>query len=231
MRQIFSLLLVFTGSMFSCTTGTHGVQQTLIVSPKNEFWLSRGKLTSDRIKEKFGSFGVEVVLQDEQSGIRLSNLYSDDNNKKITRTLALVTFDLAMDPRLKKAHLAILKGGSIGSTLMQHGFKVQKDIIYKGEVDRLPARVRVMMKTDQEKAAALMYHLIAKIGNSAIFYCTITEIYSPQFLTKSELEHLFLMARSPKDSVDEEVFIDADTKNVENNLSLLRAIMNSLPST
>lgn len=220
----FNLILMCSVLMSSCTSFDGAKRDDHNTVNNQKSWLRPGLLTSDRIKEKFGSFGVQVLSQDEQSGVRLSNLYSEHDGEKVTRTFALVTFSSAMDKNLLPAHKEILDGGSIGTTLSKHGFQLQKNIVYQGLADEMPKKVGVMMRSDQDKFAISIYDLVVKIDGKSLPYCTITELYSPDFLTVNELNQLYQTVRSDANApgVDERLSTPASPKKANEILNLIR---------
>lgn len=154
-------------------------------------WLNSGLLMSERIEKKFGSYGVEILFQNEQQGIRLANLYSKENEHKVTRIIALTKYENSIPDKLIEAHNEILKGGSIGSTLTKHGFLVSKQIFFKQDVNNLPSYVNNLMKNNSNSYSVVMYQLVAKNQEESLPYCTITEIYSPYFLTMKDLDIIY----------------------------------------
>ena len=66
---------------------------------------------SDRIRLKFGSYGIEVL--DSDGGIRVSNLYSIDNGITTVRTFAVVALPAVIEPEFCKEHDAIINGECI----------------------------------------------------------------------------------------------------------------------
>jgi len=154
-------------------------------------WLKPGLLNSTRIELKFGSYGVQILAQDQVSGIRLSSLYSEHGTEKIARTIAFTQYEANLDDRLKMAHQKILEGGSIGSTLKKYGFDIKKDILFKGLVEGIPDQLQCLMHTQKHTFATVIYNLSAKEGNNDYPYCTIAEIYSPEFLTLVEVDQIY----------------------------------------
>ena len=78
-------------------------------------------LNSDVIRERFGSYGVEVLSQSDE--IRVANLFSGEANSKVSRTLAVTVFVLPRDSRLDASDQVIRAGGSIGASLRNAGFE------------------------------------------------------------------------------------------------------------
>ena len=154
-------------------------------------WLKSGLLNSTRIELKFGSYGVKVLAQDPVKGIRLSSLYSEHGNEQITRTLAFTRYESKVNDKLKMAHDEILAGGSIGTILKKHGFDLRKDLFFKGFLEDMPDRVQLLMHTEEFLHAAIIYNLVAIRENENYPYCTILEVYSPQFLSVAEVQQIY----------------------------------------
>jgi hypothetical protein len=89
-------------------------------------------LNSERIRLKFGSYGVEVL----KSGpaLRVTNLYSVSGDAKITRTFALVRFPNYIDSTLVQEHNKILAGGSIGEVFKASNWKIIKENYTLGQL-------------------------------------------------------------------------------------------------
>lgn len=182
----FALISLLAFLDLSCSTTP---KPTKLASrfEKDAPWLKPKILNGDRIKAKFGSYGVKVLMQDEQKGLRISNLYSEGKDGHVMRVVAMVDFVPTVDPRLKAAHREIIAGGSIGAVLVKHQFAVDKHIIFKGEISDVPEKILHAMRVSPTKLATTVYELKAKIGDELLPYCTITELYSPEFLTLLDL--------------------------------------------
>lgn len=154
-------------------------------------WLKPGLLNSARIELKFGSYGVQILAQDQVTGIRLSSLYSEHEDEKIARTIAFTQYEANINDKLRMAHKEILAGGSIGSTLKKYGFDVKKDLFFKGLVEDMPDRLHNLMHAQERAFATVIYNLVAKEGNNYYPYCTIVEVYSPEFLTLVEVDQIY----------------------------------------
>ncbi|MCH9633743.1 MAG: hypothetical protein S4CHLAM7_04760 [Chlamydiae bacterium] len=151
-------------------------------------------LNSDRIKYFFGNYGVEVL--DLNSSLfpksRISNLHSIHDGKKVMRTLAVVDFTSSLPPSLQKAHQEIENGGSIGIVLRQNGWTIQKKAIYFG---KLPLSSNLMQWMDEQRTSQANIYIylleVSKEDSGPIPYCTITEVYSPQYLTEDHLKTIY----------------------------------------
>ncbi|MFA6915833.1 MAG: hypothetical protein WC222_05505 [Parachlamydiales bacterium] len=154
-------------------------------------WLKPGLLNSARIELKFGSYGVQILAQDQVTGVRLSSLYSEHEGEKIARTIAFTQYEANINDKLGMAHKEILAGGSIGSTLKKYEFDVKKDLFFKGLVEDMPDRLQSLMHTQERAFATVIYNLVAKEGNNYYPYCTIVEVYSPEFLTLVDVDQIY----------------------------------------
>jgi len=66
---------------------------------------TRPELNSERIRQTFGSYGVDVLANDENR--RVSSLYSSAGSDKTTRTYAVVDFIGAAKSALRTEHALI----------------------------------------------------------------------------------------------------------------------------
>lgn len=184
-------------------------------------WMNPGLLNGERIEKKFGSYGVQVLTQDELFGLRLSNLYSLKGQDKIMRTLALVKFTDTMAQELTDVHRQILDGAPIGATLKKAGFDITKKLLFEGEVGAMPAVINTMMHVNAHMFPAVIYELMAAKDGKQFDYCTITEIYSPDYVTMCELDLINIENAPP-------LAQDAEKKLIEQNLELIRVSLNQL---
>ena len=82
-------------------------------------------MNSDKIRERFGHYGVELLEQDTRT--RLASLYSLSGEQRITRTLALTRFELPTHPGVEAQDAQIRSGESIGATLRKAGWSIVKN--------------------------------------------------------------------------------------------------------
>lgn len=136
-------------------------------------------LNSDLIRERFGSYFVDILEQD--NGLRVANLYSEHDGRRICRTLAVTAFVVPPPPGLARAHGRILAGESIGATLRELGFAMEKS----GEVTGTAhAGTAFASLTGGEVApgsslALRTYVLSVTSRDGRIDYATIAEAYHP----------------------------------------------------
>lgn len=170
-------------------------------------WLQKNLLNSQRIELKYGSYGVDVLAQNDD--MRLSNLYSLKDGQKITRTIAYILYQRPLDQKLALAHQQIISGGSIGSTLKAHGFQVKKDFFY---LDEIVVPKALQSYLGKEKALAVIYDLKVDKGVE-LPYCTILEIYDGDFLTKAEALKLYPVQK-PEDNAKVTTILNAFEQRV-----------------
>lgn len=144
------------------------------------------RLNSDAIRERFGSYGVEVIEQEETT--RAANLFSIEAGESICRTLAVTEFVLPTNEALLKSHQQIIAGGSIGATLRKAGFDINKKLLIKTEVPANAAFV-ALSKGTVPTGTALYTKVYALFAQSvatdteqprAIPYAVIAEAYHPE---------------------------------------------------
>ena len=136
-------------------------------------------LNSDAIKATFGSYGVTILNQTEST--RVANLHSTHSGREICRTLAVTEFVLPMDPKLSLEHEKIRAGGSIGATLRDAGFSINKKLLIKTEIVAGPAFGQLSNQTVEPGTplATRGYALFAQSSGRAIPYAIIAEAYHP----------------------------------------------------
>ncbi|QOC22870.1 hypothetical protein IC757_01505 [Wenzhouxiangella sp. AB-CW3] len=150
---------------------------------------SAGLLNSERIEQKFGSYGIEVL--DQTGEVRVATLHSREAVGTVTRTFAVTRFHDPVDPRLAEAHQRIRDGASIGATLAGDGWEVGREHIWTGE---LPAGSRLeplMGEAPGTRLAVHVFDLTARRGGEALLYATIAEVHHPDHLDQTALEDLF----------------------------------------
>lgn len=145
-------------------------------------------LNSDRIREKFGSYGVEVLRADSQR--RISNLYSGAGSNRVCRTLAIVDFASPLSPTLTEEHARIVAGGSIGEVFRAAGWTIHKTNSQTGEqpLPNLDLDISALMNIQRVSTLAThTYQFELEKNGSRYVYAVITEIYHPDYLTYAEL--------------------------------------------
>lgn len=149
-------------------------------------------LNSDRILNKFGSYGVDIVRQDNRT--RVTSLFSKDSaEQKITRTLAVVIFDKDAQSNFAFEHKLIRNGASIGITFRDSGWSIQKRQLYIGSVDIGQSKLarELMVDADLSDVAMQIYDFDVERDGTVHRYATIAELHHPDYLTPVDLDRLF----------------------------------------
>jgi len=147
---------------------------------------------SDRIRLKFGSYGIEIV--ESGARIRVSNLYSTTGGVKTNRTFAVVMLPDVIEPAFSKEHDAIINGQSIGIVFKGHGWKIEKHHQYVGELDVGPdfsAVHSVFGDIGEVQPVIHVYSLLIKKDNKQFHYASIAEVHHPDYLGLEDLRAIF----------------------------------------
>jgi hypothetical protein len=149
-------------------------------------------LNSERIEERFGSYGIEVLAHAE--GVRRSGLYSITDGTRICRTYAVVQFEADATPRVAESHAEILAGESIGSTFKSSGWQIKKLNLHIGTMPMDPTHpIAQLMHLDYSTELGVhAYRLVLEQDSQSINYATIIEVHHPDYLTVAELKHLYV---------------------------------------
>ena len=148
----------------------------------------RELLNSERIAAAFGSYGVEVLEQDDF--VRVSNLYSGGGDKTC-RTFAVVRYSATMDPAVREEHAVVVAGGSIGAVFSANGWQVRKTHLHYGE-RAASARLAALMQIDAgTPLAEHVYVLDVQKGGRTVEYAALVEIHHPNYLQLGELAAIY----------------------------------------
>ena len=168
------------------------VSPVVIAAALSACALEPESLNSERIKERFGSYGIEVLSH--ESGVRRSSLYSIDADTKICRTYAVVRFVDESTPRVAEAHADILAGRSIGATFKSTGWHIGKVTLHVGSIS-LGGSDHVigdlMQINGPVELGVHAYQLVLEKDSQTIDYATIVETHHPDYLSLPELEKLY----------------------------------------
>lgn len=149
-------------------------------------------LNSERIGERFGSYGIEIL--DHDSGVRRSSLYSIDDDRHVCRTFAVVEFLEKASREVAGAHEEILAGNSIGATLKASGWQIRKETLHVGNMRLSDSQktIAALMNLDESTILGThTYRLILEKNSRSVHYATIIESHHPDYLTESELHRLY----------------------------------------
>jgi len=149
-------------------------------------------LNSERIAERFGNCGIEVLRHGPM--VRRSSLFSSDAGTRTCRSYAVVQF-LEHDSReVADAHAKIMSGASIGATFKSAGWKIRKETRHVGSTG-VPASghplTELMQLTGDERLALHAYRLILEKADRTLHYATIIEAHHPDYLAERELQELY----------------------------------------
>jgi hypothetical protein len=150
------------------------------------------RLNSERIAERFGSYGIEVISS--EPGLRRSNLYSSENDVRTCRTYAVVRFVDEPDAKIDDEHTQILAGKSIGAIFKASGWTILKQTLHVGTaaLDDAAHPVATLMRLDREADVAMhVYRLLLEKQQQAIDYATLIELHHPDYLSRSDLLDLY----------------------------------------
>lgn len=145
-------------------------------------------LNSERIRQKYGSYGVQVLRADSQQ--RVSNLYSGSGENRICRTLAIVEFVTPHPSALAREHAIIVAGGSIGETFRDAGWLISKNNLRNTEIPQSSVAddlSSLMQISREELLASSVYEFNVEKGAEQFSYAIITEIYHPDYLQLRDL--------------------------------------------
>ena len=153
---------------------------------------SRPLRNSDRIKIRYGSYGIDILENDNK--IRVSNLYSTENGVKTNRTFAVVAFPRLIEAAFKSEHEAIINGQSIGVVFEQNGWEIQKHHLYIGEIEMPTEHAgdhSLFSDIGTGHPAIHVYSLVVAKDNSEFEYAAIAEVHHPDFLQLEDLQAIY----------------------------------------
>ena len=149
-------------------------------------------LNSERIEQRFGSYGIEVLSH--EAGVRRSNLYSTHEGARICRTYAVVRFVDESTPRVAEAHANVMAGQSIGATFRSSGWQIAKVSLHVGSLtlDDPDHPIGALMHLDEPAELAVhAYQLVLEREAQTIDYATIVETHHPDYMSVAELQDLY----------------------------------------
>jgi hypothetical protein len=158
---------------------------------RNAFPVEPAQLNSERIRERFGNCGIEILA--ETDSLRRANLFSIHGGVQTCRTYALVRA-LDAPPEITTEHTAIVGGQSIGATFRAGGWTVAKKTLLTGKLahsDVEPQVSALMRLTEARPVALHAYELLVEREASRIRYALILELHHPDYLREEELSSLF----------------------------------------
>ena len=208
------ILLIFLN-----LTGYQAILQAQAVQEiKADEFYSPQLLNNERIKMKFGSYGIEVLKT--SPSLRISNLYSLSEGQKITRTFAVVQYPQTINPAYSREHQIIANGGSIGQVFKEANWNITKRNLFFGSLAATPDYKKVYdlmgLKTPYELSVRIYQFQISK-NELSYAYATIIETHHPFYLSFNDLTKINSIANH---------YTSAD--KVKDHLELLEIILSDL---
>jgi hypothetical protein len=183
----------------TASSAAQGVAAPLPPSTAQE--RGRELLNSERIAQRFGSYGIDVLESDGR--VRVSNLYSEHSGERICRTFAVVRYADTIAPAIAGEHAEIVAGGSIGAVFTSHGWRVEKKNLRYFAMDA-PARVAALMHVAKgTRLAAHAYALDVVREGQSFAYALLVEIHHPDYLRLDDLQAIY----GPADSAGREAAV------------------------
>lgn len=161
-------------------------------------------LNSERIEDRFGSYGIDVLASEE--GLRRSSLYSVEDGKHVCRTYAVVRFAENPDESIGAEHAKVLAGNSLGAVFKSNGWKIHKQSIHIGsfEVSAQESDIGRRMHLAEDTTLALhVYQLLLARGGRIFEYATIAEAHHPEYLSEHQLLEIYSFDASDSLSLSE----------------------------
>jgi hypothetical protein len=149
----------------------------------------REPLNSERIAAAFGSYGVEVLAQDD--ALRITNLYSGEADMATCRTFAIVRYPPTVNSLVASEHAAIVAGGSIGAVFAERGWVVRKTHLHYGEVEASARLAELMRIAPGTRLAEHVYVLDVAKGDRSVEYAALVEIHHPDYLRAADLASIY----------------------------------------
>ena len=159
----------------------------------------RELLNSERIAATFGSYGVDVLAQDDH--VRVSSLYSTVGTQRICRTFAVVRYTSAVDPDIAAEHAAIVAGGSIGAVFAASGWQVRKAHLRYGQRAASPKLAALMAVAAGTPLAEHLYVLDVVKDGRAIQYAALVELHHPEYLDVADLARIYGVPGGERDDL------------------------------
>jgi hypothetical protein len=149
-------------------------------------------LNSERIGNRFGTFGIDVIKNDHPE--RISNLYSMEDGRKICRTYAIVRFEPALNPGVRAEHSLVLAGQPMGAVFKSRGWKIIKRNLEIGSrtLTEADLGIAALMRVAVPRPVAYHTYVFAvSRGGVSVDYAVITEIHHPDYLSRRDLQIIY----------------------------------------
>lgn len=151
---------------------------------------ARELLNSERIEQKFGSYGIAVLSSDAR--LRVASLFSTAvGGARTCRTFAVTRYPDVIAPPFAAEHREILEGGSIGAVFASRGWRVSKTHLYYGLTGAAPRVAELMGVALGTRLALDAYVLAIEKDGAAFEYAAIVEIHHPDYLGVADLAAIY----------------------------------------
>jgi len=187
---------------------------------------ARPPLNSERIKQRFGSYGIDVLQDDGK--VRISSLYTSQGGRKTTRTLAVVIYPGLIPVQIQREHQAIAAGGSMGAVFIQSGWSVAKENLYFGEIKASPDFDEIyslMGGIGETNLAVHVYRLLVCRDGSCFAYATLSEVHHPDYLGLADLREIYVASNDAPAHYKEENKEEDKERDIRETLDLTRAAL------
>ncbi|MEO1032129.1 MAG: hypothetical protein AAFX55_12025 [Bacteroidota bacterium] len=191
-KQHLHILFLLIGLLYGLHSCRDKNPQSKVSLSSHDSILSPQLLNSERIKMTFGSYGIQVLNKGAQ--LRVSDLYSLHDDKKITRTFAVVRYPEQIDSSYLKEHTKILEGQSIGRVFKQGQWNIEKKSLFFGEIlasSDYGDIYKLMGDIAPSNLAIYTYGFHITKGYENHQYAIISEVYHPDYLRLNDLKTMY----------------------------------------
>jgi len=172
-------------------------------------------LNSERIKQKFGSYGKKVI-DSHSPNVHLSSLFSGDHDTQTCRTFAITMFESPMSGALSEGHRLVLGGQSIGSTFKDLGWSLSKENLDIELIESTYCLLDLMGLRKLQPLALHVYRLFVSKGEHVkLPYAIIAEIHHPAYLSLDEVRAIYGSVTSQTDLSPVFLAIENALRNLE----------------
>ena len=202
MKKYQALLFLIAAAAINVSLCAEPLQR----SPSITVDTLRPLLNSERIKLLFGSYNIDVLENGKRT--RVSNLYSEQQGIKTTRTLAVVSYPDRIDQAFSSEHQSIVAGQSLGAVFKKNGWHIEKRHRYFGTIPeaRKFGRVYALMGHIAPTELAIhSYDFFIKKQGDEFRYASISEVHHPDYLNFDTLKALYAGETVDKYTINEGV--------------------------
>ena len=150
-------------------------------------------LNSQRIENRFGSYGVLILRQTDRD--RETCLYSGSPSAPVCRTIALVRFVAEPEPALAETLARVRQGASLGASLVADGWRARKVNRYIGdfplEGDCGAPVARLLRVCGPAPLALHGYELRATRDGLDYAVANLVELHHPAYLDTDDVRTIY----------------------------------------